>query len=86
MNSRALAVAFAATVAILWVVCGLIILLVPNQMTSMSGHMVHTDLSGTQWHMPIAGFLVGGLAWVIVAGLTGYLVGWIYNRLNGPEI
>ena len=35
------------------------------------------------WHMPVIGFLIGGLAWTVVAGVTGYLIGWLYNRVNG---
>lgn len=84
MNSRALAAAFAVTVAIVWTICGLLIMLLPDMMAGMSGNMIHADLAGMQWHMPLVGFLFGGVVWVIVAAITGYLIGWVYNAVSKP--
>ncbi len=83
LNSSALAAAFAGAVAIIWFICGLLIWLMPSMMVGMSGHMLHTDFGDMSWHMPLIGFLIGGLAWTVVAGVTGYLIGWLYNRVNG---
>jgi len=85
MNSRALAIAFGATAGILWLFCSALVWLMPGEMMGMSGHMVHADLSHMQWHFPIIGFLIGGIAWVGIAALTGYMIGAIYNRLDQPS-
>lgn len=85
LNNTALASAFAGTVAIIWAVCGLLILVAPDAMVGMSGHMLHSDFGDLTWHMPLVGFFIGGAAWVAVAGITGYLIGWLYNRLNKPS-
>lgn len=82
MNSRALALALAITVTILWALCGLFVWLTPGMMIGMSGHMIHTDLSDLQWHMPLSGFLLGGIFWIALAAITGYLIGAVYNRLD----
>jgi len=74
-------VAIAIASAILWGVCSLFVLLAPEGMLAMSGHMVHADLSTIQWHIGLSGFLIGMIAWAVLAGITGWLAAIIYNRL-----
>lgn len=81
LNAIKFGVASAVAFAILWVVCSFLVVMMPGLMMEMSGHMVHTDLTEMQWHMGFAGVLIGLLAWSFVAGITGWLVAAIYNRL-----
>ncbi|MCX4186282.1 DUF5676 family membrane protein [Methylophaga sp. OBS4] len=73
--------AWAATFAIGWVICSLLVIALPGSMMQMSGHMLHSDLSGMQWHIGPLVLFYGLIGWTIVAGVTGWLVALIYNKL-----
>jgi len=47
----------------------------------MSGHMVHSDLSGMGWQMNGQGVFIGLLAWSATAGFIAWLAAAIYNKL-----
>jgi hypothetical protein len=49
-------------------------------MMAMSGDMVHMDAAGINWQMGFMGFLVGLFAWTLSAGITGWLIAFIYNK------
>lgn len=75
------ALAAAAAIAVIWVICSLIVVLLPGMSMVAGGHMMHTDFSGMNWNMHFTGFLVGGILWVLSAGVTAWLLASIYNRL-----
>ncbi|MAM70255.1 MAG: hypothetical protein CMP91_03815 [Gammaproteobacteria bacterium] len=81
LNASALALSFAIVTAILWLVCSLIVVLLPQMAMNMSGNMMHADFSGMQWTMNFIGFLFGLIVWVVIAGVTGWLIATVYNRL-----
>lgn len=76
-----LGVAAAVTAGLLWVVCSLLVLALPGGMINMSGHMVHADLSQMSWTLTFVGFLLGLVIWSVVAYITGWLIGMVYNML-----
>ena len=76
-----LGIAAAATAAILWLTCSLLVSLLPGAMLGMSGHMVHAEFSNFAWTLSASGILFGMIAWSTVAGIFGWLFGLIYNRL-----
>ena len=53
-------------------------------MMSMTGAMVHGDMSGMGWSLSLYGVIVGGLIWSIGAGITAWFIAVIYNAL-GPK-
>ncbi len=67
--------------ALVWVICSILVSILPSFMMGMSGHMVHGDLSNMQWHLNMTGFIYGLLAWSITAGLIATLIAYIYNKL-----
>lgn len=73
--------AWAITFALFWIVCSVLVWLMPGSMRSMSGNMVHGDLSAMHWHLSPVGVVLGLIAWSLVAGITGWLVALVYNRL-----
>lgn len=73
--------ASAGAFAILWLVCSLIVWLMPSMMMAVSGHMVHADLSQMGWHLTIGGVLAGLVGWAVSAGVTAMLIAKIYNQL-----
>jgi len=83
LDALAMAKAAGTTAAILWIICSLLVVGMPGQMMSMSGSMVHADLGNMSWAMTGTGFFVGLVAWTIVAALTGWVFGVLYNRFVG---
>jgi len=63
------------------VICFIFVIILPSFMMGMSGHMVHGELSGMQWHLTLAGFICGLLAWSVGTGLIAALIAYIYNKI-----
>ncbi|MGL6162230.1 DUF5676 family membrane protein [Microbulbifer sp.] len=66
---------------IAWLLCSLLVMLLPGMAMSVSGDMLHMDITDMGWHLTAMGVFIGLIAWVIVAGFIGWLLAWIYNRL-----
>ena len=73
--------AAAFSFAILWIICSLMVWLMPAMMLNMTGSMMHSDWSQMGWHLTFGGMLIGLIGWSIVAGISGWLIGVIYNKL-----
>lgn len=50
-------------------------------MIMMTGHMIHADLNTLGWTLSFSGFLAGLVAWAAIAGVSGWLIASIYNKL-----
>ena len=81
LNANKFALAAAISFAALWVLCTLLVALLPSQAIYVSGAMLHGDMMTWQWDMHWSGLLVGLVAWSITAGVTAWLTVTIYNRL-----
>jgi len=69
--------------AAIWVVCSILVIVVPGAMMRMSGHMIHAELSGVTWSMHWTGFFVGLVLWSLLSALLVWAVAEVYNRLVG---
>lgn len=85
LNVSALANAAATTAAILWIMCSLLVVMLPGMMMSMTGHMVHLDMQAHSWVMTGLGFVFGLIIWIALAWVTGWLVATCYNRFSGES-
>lgn len=83
LDATKLGLASGGAFAIIWLICSVLVMLIPTGMMEMTGQMMHADLSTMQWHIGIGGVVLGAIAWSLVAGVTGWLIATIYNRLNG---
>lgn len=81
LNAAKFGLAAAISFGVAWIICALLVMLMPGMMMSMSGHMVHMELADMGWHLTLAGVLLGLVAWSVSAGFIGWLLAWIYNRL-----
>ncbi len=79
IQENAFAIACAAAFAIIWIVCSLFVMALPNMMSDMTGKMLHTDWQAMRWHMSVLGVLIGGVLWTLLAGISGWLIAKIYN-------
>ncbi len=72
----------AVSAAVLWLICSVLVMVMPTTMLSMSGDMLHMQLNDMGWHLTLYGFVKGLVAWSITAGVAGWLLAGIYNRLQ----
>ena len=82
LNPYNFAIAAAGAFAIIWILCSTAVYLLPGAMMTMTGHMMHSDLSTMGWTLTGSGFIVGLVAWVFCAWLTALLIAIIYNKLS----
>ena len=80
LDPKALALASATTSAVLWIVCSILVALLPGMMMNMTGDMVHTNMGQMSWSLNFVGFSVGLLVWAALFGVTGWLIAVFYNR------
>jgi hypothetical protein len=74
-------IASGLSAAIAWLLCSLLVMLLPDMTMGLSGDMLHMNISQMGWHLTAKGVFVGLIAWAVVAGFIGWLLAWIYNRL-----
>lgn len=80
LNANALAISFAITAVIFWIVCSALVYAWPGPMMNMTGDMMHAELSHMTWSLNITGFFAGLVIWTVVSGITGWIVAVVYNR------
>ncbi|GAB1259681.1 DUF5676 family membrane protein [Teredinibacter haidensis] len=83
INSVKLATVTAVYVAAVWVLCSVAIVVAPNALRTISGAMVHLDLSQWSWDMALDTFVVGLLAWTLFSWVTVWSIVTVYQRLLG---
>lgn len=81
-NPVKLGIASAIAFAILWIICSAIVYVSPGPMMEVSGHMIHADLSTLSWTLTWPGFIMGLVGWMVVAGVTSWLIALIYKLLS----
>ena len=83
MKLHALKFGFACAIsaALLWILCSVLVMIMPSMMLSISGDMLHMQLQDMGWHITMVGVVKGLFAWVVSAGVTGWLLSIIYNLL-----
>lgn len=82
INSLNFALASAITAAIVWVICSLLVWIMPGPMLNMTGNMVHMNLSSLGWMLSLTGFIWGLIVWSLFAGIFAWLLAAIYNLLT----
>ena len=82
LNVNALANAAMVSAAIFWVVCSLLVVLVPSMMMTMTGHMLHLDMQAHSWLLTGYGFVIGLIIWTALAWVIGWMIGTFYNRFE----
>lgn len=81
LNAIKLGYAAALSFTLLWVICSLMVWLMPVMMMGMTGNMMHSDWSQMGWHLSLSGMLIGLVGWSVAAGVSGWLIAVIYNKL-----
>ncbi|MTI64788.1 DUF5676 family membrane protein [Methylophaga sp.] len=81
-NSVKFALAATLTTAIIWVICSLLVFLLPQATIMASGDMFHMDIQDMMWSLTLSGFIKGLILWSLSVGLSAWIFAVIYNRLD----
>lgn len=82
LNPMKFALASSISASILWLICSVLVMIMPGMMMSMSGDMVHMELNDMGWHLSLSGVIFGMMGWSIIVGTMGWILASIYNRLD----
>ena len=82
VNTKQMVIAWSIAAAALWIICSVLVALSPGQMTAMTGHMIHMDIAHTSLAMTRSGFIIGLIAWVVLAASFAWLLGTVYNYVG----
>ena len=84
LEKTVLANALALTTAILWILCALFVVLLPDlSMTVVKWWMHGMDPTALgAWSLDLANFILGGLTLVISAWVSGYIFGWAWEKVS----
>ena len=80
LQTTKLAIATAIAFSILWVICSAFVALTPDLSMSLTGAMLHANLSAMAWTLTWFGFFVGLVAWALLGGISAWLIALFYNR------
>ena len=80
LQTNKLAIATAIAFSILWVICSAFIALIPDLSISLTGAMLHANLSAMAWTLTWFGFFVGLVAWALLGVISAWLIAYLYNR------
>lgn len=81
LNTAKFAIASSLSFSIAWLICSLLVWVLPDMMMTTSSNMVHMNLSLMGWEMSFVGILVGLVGWSLSAGAIGWLLAMIYNKI-----
>lgn len=76
--------ALAVAIGGLYLVCAFLVVTTPDLFKSLAQSWIHSyDLSGlSSAQITVGGFWLGLVTAVLAAWLFGYLLAWVYNKLN----
>lgn len=81
LNANKFALAAAISFVLLWILCSLIVALMPHQSMHVTGAMQHSDMMTWQWDTHWFGLLLGLVVGSLAAAISTWLFATIYNRL-----
>lgn len=82
LNSAKFALAATLTTAIIWIICSLLVFLLPQATIMASSDMIHMDIQDMMWSLTLSGFIKGLILWSLSVGLSAWIFAVIYNRLQ----
>lgn len=82
INPLNIALASATTTAIVWVICSLLVWLMPGAMMNLLGNMMHMEMGKGGWILSPISVIWGLIAWSLFVGIFAWILATIYNVLT----
>jgi len=75
-------VAGAITAAIVWIICSLLIWMIPGAMMNMTTNLFHMEMGKSGFVLTPVGVIWGLVGWSLFTGIFAWLSATIYNQLT----
>ena len=82
INPLKFGVAGAITAAIVWVICSLLIWMMPGAMMNMTTNLFHMEMGKAGFVISPIGVIWGLIGWSLFAGIFAWILATVYNLLT----
>jgi hypothetical protein len=82
INPLNLGLASAITAGVVWIICSLLVWMIPGPMMTTTGNMTHMDMSRFGRMLSPIGIVWGLVIWSLFAGIFAWLLATVYNFLS----
>ena len=85
INVLSFAVASAITAAVVWIICSLLVWIVPGVMMSLTTDLFHMEMGKSGFVLTPIGVIWGLLGWSLFAGIFAGILAKVYNLLSAER-
>ena len=82
INSLKFGLASAVTAAVVWIICSLLIWIMPGAMMNMTTNLFHMEMGKSGFVLTPIGVIWGLVGWSLFAGIFAWILATIYNLLT----
>ena len=82
INSLKFGLATAITAAVVWIICSLLIWMMPGAMMNMTTNLFHMEIGKSGFVLSPIGVIWGLIGWSLFAGIFAWILATIYNLLT----
>ena len=82
INALKLGLASAITAAVVWIICSLLIWMMPGAMMNMTTNLFHMEMGKSGFVLTPIGVIWGLVGWSLFAGIFAWILATIYNLLT----
>lgn len=82
INSLKFGMASAITATIVWIICSLLVWMVPGAMMNMTTNLFHMEMGKSGFMLTPIGVIWGLVGWSLFAGVFALILATIYNLLT----
>ena len=81
INALKFGLAGAITAAVVWIICSLLIWMMPGAMMNMTTNLFHMEMGKSGFVLSAVGVLWALVGWSLFGGIFAWLLATIYNLL-----
>ena len=82
INALNFAVASAITAAVVWIICSLLVWMIPGAMMNMTTNLFHIEMGKSGFVLTPIGVIWGLIGWSLFAAIFAWSLATIYNLLT----
>ena len=82
INSLKFGLASAITAAVVWIICSLLVWMMPGAAMNMTTNLFHMEMGKSGFVLSPIGVIWGLIGWSLFAGIFAWILATIYNVLT----
>ena len=82
INALNFALASTITAAVVWIICSLLIWMMPGPMMNLTTNLFHMEMGKSGFVISPIGVIWGLVGWSLFAGIFAWILATIYNLLT----